>query len=62
MAWVQRPSGQIKVEGSARAFRGSYFGYSRECFIEANIDNQSKSLLDSQEKNCVHIKNKVENF
>ncbi len=57
MAWVQRPSCLIKLEGSARAFRGSYFG-----FIEANIDNQSKSLLDSQEKNCVHIKNKDENF
>jgi hypothetical protein len=26
MAWVHKPSGLIKVEGSARAFRGSYLG------------------------------------
>jgi hypothetical protein len=41
MAWAQRPSGQIKMEGSASAFKG------RECFVDANIDNSSKSSLDS---------------
>ncbi len=47
MAWVQRPGGFIRMEGSASAFRGSYLGLGRECFMEANIDNQSKSLLDT---------------
>jgi len=41
MAWALRPSGQIKMEGSASAFKG------RECFVDANIDNSSKSLLNS---------------
>ena len=35
MAWAQRPSGQIKMEGSASAFKV------RECFVDANIDNSS---------------------
>jgi hypothetical protein len=39
MSWVQRPSGLIKMEGSASA-------KSRECFMESNIDNRSKSLSD----------------
>jgi hypothetical protein len=47
MAWVQRPSGLIKVEGSASAFRGSYLGLGRECFIEANINKQPKLLSDT---------------
>jgi hypothetical protein len=38
MTWVQRPSGLIKVEGSAYVFRGSYLG--------VNIDNWSKLLSD----------------
>ena len=37
MAWMQRPSGLIKVEGCESAFRGSYLGEGRECFTEANI-------------------------
>ncbi len=44
MAWVQRTSGLIKVEGSASAFKGLCLDLDRECFVEANIDNQSKSL------------------
>ncbi len=32
----------IKVEGSASAFSGSHIDYGRECFLEANSDNQSK--------------------
>ncbi len=39
MAWVQIPNGQIKVEGSASPFRGSYLGFCRDCFSEANINN-----------------------
>ncbi len=41
MAWVQRPSGLIKVEGSARAFNGSYLEEGRECGVKVNIDNAS---------------------
>jgi hypothetical protein len=44
---VQRPSGLIKVEGSASDFRGSYLGLGRECFIEANISKQPKLLSDT---------------
>jgi len=44
MAWVQRPSGLIQVEGSASTYRGSNLGYRRECFIESNINNQSRLL------------------
>ncbi len=47
MAWMQRPSGLIKVEGCESAFRGSYLGEGRECFTEVNVDNRSKSLSDS---------------
>ncbi len=47
MACVQRQSGMIKVEGSARAFSGNYLGLSGECFIGVNINNRSKSLSDS---------------
>jgi hypothetical protein len=39
---VQRPSDELKMESSARAFRGDYIDYGRECFVEANINNQSK--------------------
>jgi hypothetical protein len=45
MAWVQRPSGPIKEAGCASTFWGSYLGLGRECFIEAIIDDQSKSFL-----------------
>ncbi len=38
MAWVQRPSCQIKVEGSTRAFIGALLDQSRECFVQLNID------------------------
>ena len=38
MAWVQRPSGLIKLEGSASAFKGSHLKKGRECGIEPNID------------------------
>ncbi len=46
MAWVQGPSVLIKVEGSESTFWGSYLGQGRECFIEFNIDKQSKSLMN----------------
>ncbi len=46
MAWVQRLSGIIKVEGCASAFMGSYLSLGRECFIGMIIDKQSKSLSD----------------
>ncbi len=36
-AWVQRPSGLIKTEGSASAFSRE----GREVGVESNIDNQS---------------------
>ncbi len=39
MAWANRPSGVIKVEGSASALNGSYLVKGRECGIEANINN-----------------------
>jgi hypothetical protein len=41
MAWVQRPGGLIKVEGSASALKGSYLEKAREFGAEANNDNQS---------------------
>jgi hypothetical protein len=46
MAWVQRQTGIIKVEGSASALNGSYLVKGRECCIEANINNRNKSLSD----------------
>jgi hypothetical protein len=39
-AWVQRPSGLNKVEGSASIFKGCYIVKGKECGIEANINNQ----------------------
>ncbi len=39
MAWVERPRGLIKVEGSPRYFKRGYLDYERECFMEVNIDN-----------------------
>ncbi len=48
MVWVQRQSGLIKVEGCANTFKRVYLDYGRECFMEANIDNQSKSLIQNQ--------------
>jgi hypothetical protein len=47
MAWVPRLSCIIKVEGSAIAFRGSYLGLGKECFVGGNIGKRSKSLSDS---------------
>ncbi len=44
MALEWRPIGLIKVEGSAIPSEGIYLDYGRECFIEANLDSQSKSL------------------
>jgi hypothetical protein len=41
MAWVQGPSGLIKMEGSTSAFK------SMECFMKTNINTRSKSLLDT---------------
>jgi hypothetical protein len=41
MAWVQRPSGLIKAEGSASAIKGCYLVKGKECDIEVNINNQS---------------------
>ncbi len=38
-AWVQRPRGLIKVEGSASTFMREYLDKVRECFMEAKIDN-----------------------
>jgi hypothetical protein len=53
MAWVQRPSGLIRMEGSASAFGGSYLRLGREYFMEANINNQSKSF--SNTTNLQHL-------
>ena len=39
-ALVKRPNGLIKGGGKRKCFKG------RECFIEVNINNQPKSLLD----------------
>jgi hypothetical protein len=41
MAWVQKPSGLIKVEVNTSAYVGSYLVKGRECGIEVNIDIQS---------------------
>ncbi len=38
-AWMLRPSGLIKVDGSASTFRGNDTGLGRECFMEANVNN-----------------------
>ncbi len=46
MAWVQRLSGLIKVEGCASTFMGSYLRLGRECYIGTSIDYQPKSLSD----------------
>jgi hypothetical protein len=45
MAWVQRPTGLIKVEGSASSFKGSDHEKGRECGIEVNIYNQTKIVI-----------------
>jgi hypothetical protein len=45
MAWVQRPIGPIKVEGSASSFKGSYHEKGRECGIEVNIYNQTYIVI-----------------
>ncbi len=52
MAWVQRPNGLIKVDGNSSAFKRGYLDYCRECFIEANINNWSKSLKESCYAEC----------
>ncbi len=39
MAWVQRPSGLIKVEGSASALKGTNLLRDREWGIEVNTNN-----------------------
>ncbi len=56
MAWAQIPCGLIKVEGSTSTFRGSYHGSGKECFIEANINNQSKLFLDKQNMDFINFK------
>ncbi len=38
LVWVEKPSGLIKVEGSASTFMGSYLGLGRQYFIGENID------------------------
>jgi hypothetical protein len=35
------------VDGSASTLRRGYIDQGRECFIEANINNQSKSLSNN---------------
>jgi hypothetical protein len=45
-AWVQGPSVQIKVGGSATAFKGEHLD-GRECFIRVTINNWLKSLYDT---------------
>jgi hypothetical protein len=37
----------LKVEGSTSAFKRGDLDYGRECFMEANIDNQSKLFSDN---------------
>jgi hypothetical protein len=44
---VQRPSGLIKVEGSASTFRVSHLDSGKECFVKLNIDNRSRWLSDT---------------
>jgi hypothetical protein len=46
MTWVQRACGLLKVEGLVRTLKRGYLDWGRECFMEANNDNRSKSLLD----------------
>jgi hypothetical protein len=46
MTWVQRACGLLKVEGLVRTLKSGYLDWGRKCFIEANNDNRSKSLLD----------------
>ncbi len=40
------------MEGSASAFKRGYLDFGRECFMDANMDNQSKSLLDNKLDCC----------
>ncbi len=40
-AWVQRPSSLIKGGGSTSTFKRDFLDLGRECFMEANINNQS---------------------
>ncbi len=44
VAWVHRPNGLIQLEGSASTAKRGYLNYGRECFIEVNINNQSKPI------------------
>ncbi len=44
-AWVWRPSGLIKMEGSTCAYNGGYLVKSREGGIEANFENQSSIVI-----------------
>jgi hypothetical protein len=44
MDWMQRTCGLIKWR-EGQVLLGEP-GYGRECFIEVNIDNKSKLLLD----------------
>jgi hypothetical protein len=45
--WVERPTGIIKKGRKFQHFKREYLDYGRECFIGANIQNISKSLLDN---------------
>jgi len=58
MAWVQRPSGLMKVGEVQVLFSGSYLGWCRECFLGANINDQSKLLLD-RSMFCKAYKNQI---
>jgi hypothetical protein len=40
-AWVQRPSGIIKVEGSTSGFKRVYLDLGRVCSMEVYINNRS---------------------
>jgi hypothetical protein len=45
-ALVQTPTSLIKMGKKVRAFKAEMLDSSRECLIGANIQNQSKLLLD----------------
>ncbi len=48
MAWMQRKRGLIKRGEKQRCFsKQATLIQVEKCFMEANIDNQSESLLDN---------------
>jgi hypothetical protein len=57
VAWVQRPSSLIKVEGKEQALsRDSTLVWVKNVFIEANINNQYKRLSERNTEQKSHRK------